>query len=668
VDEGKLGPGASEASSAETATHARSDRGVPAWRRWPMLVLPLFAILAGFGIGFIDDPKLQAVALAVAIFVWIVLVAQLRLEEPSRVLAILVRRALADARGWWAVAGGILIAVLAVLAPWIQSNLAPGGLAFAAGLLLYYLAIVFRTQRRALEKGERRWGLTLAVTSGLLLWPFAVYGLLRWTLPVPSLSEMLLLGFVLPWILAGLYVWHLARQKPAAPDEPDRWPLPAWFLPPGHVARRLGDKLAPARDKDEERETWAHFMPSERHQGWFGFVGAVLAFAAGALIFTAAARVPLERQSEEQSQVALAGGDVDLGGVKGDDQLIRFYAPVLQFSDDERSFPTDALAFAEDADTRTELLDRRKPCLLPKDLENQPPSALKKPCLKLDGPAEKFELGSVPGAQSSVAADEQATAAAPDPPPVLGNGKVYPRIYKISDGSSCVTGPPCRIIDYWLFYAKNEWTSPTSIGTITQTHEGDWEHVAVGIDKDRKPLFVAYSAHCTGTWRPWPRAATVALTDDGSAMVAGGNERRRSHPLVVVARGSHANYATAGRRDPAWSSCESKFDRFSLGIRYLTIQVSAVETTPRFGPIQIPEVVLPLESARRVLSAPWYWGPNEKYRLNGLKAKSDAPYGPDSPALKGDEYEHLWSEIKTWECDAPEKTHRADCSLLKSWR
>ena len=44
---------------------------------------------------------------------------------------------------------------------------------------------------------------------------------------------------------------------------------------------------------------------------------------------------------------------------------------------------------------------------------------------------------------------------------------------------------------------------------IHQHHEGDWEAVTVGLSADR-PLFVDWSAHCAGEWRPFAGATLVA--------------------------------------------------------------------------------------------------------------------------------------------------------------
>jgi len=75
------------------------------------------------------------------------------------------------------------------------------------------------------------------------------------------------------------------------------------------------------------------------------------------------------------------------------------------------------------------------------------------------------------------------------------------------------------VLQYWLFYRYNDWWNQ---------HEADWEVVMVyltSVDPDATPTAVAYSSHLAGRWRPWLEA-----------------ERDGDHPIVYVARGSHAQY------------------------------------------------------------------------------------------------------------------------------
>jgi hypothetical protein len=87
------------------------------------------------------------------------------------------------------------------------------------------------------------------------------------------------------------------------------------------------------------------------------------------------------------------------------------------------------------------------------------------------------------------------------------------------------------VVQYWYFYYDNfySYTSPAS-DFIWQAHEGDWEVVNIVLASDEDPLFVGYSQHCLGQRRAWSKTPRW----------------RGHHPIVYVARGSHANYLEKG--------------------------------------------------------------------------------------------------------------------------
>jgi hypothetical protein len=85
------------------------------------------------------------------------------------------------------------------------------------------------------------------------------------------------------------------------------------------------------------------------------------------------------------------------------------------------------------------------------------------------------------------------------------------------------------VLEYWLFYPFDLYTYANPLGAVWQSHEGDWEAVAVVLDRKGVPLFVGASHHCVGTRRAWARV-----------------EKRGSRPLIYVALGSHANYFAPG--------------------------------------------------------------------------------------------------------------------------
>lgn len=85
-------------------------------------------------------------------------------------------------------------------------------------------------------------------------------------------------------------------------------------------------------------------------------------------------------------------------------------------------------------------------------------------------------------------------------------------------------------ITYWFFYAYS------IAGGRVGAHEADWERVTVCFLKDRKPgryvpKSVIYHQHDGFEVRPWRWAPKLD-----------------SHPVVYIAKGSHASYPNAGRR------------------------------------------------------------------------------------------------------------------------
>jgi len=68
-------------------------------------------------------------------------------------------------------------------------------------------------------------------------------------------------------------------------------------------------------------------------------IAAGCALTAGALFLMTALRVPLERLSDETSQIAGPGGHVHPPASEAD--LLRYYAPVLRLDSDERWIAVD---------------------------------------------------------------------------------------------------------------------------------------------------------------------------------------------------------------------------------------------------------------------------------------------------------------------------------------
>jgi len=185
------------------------------------------------------------------------------------------------------------------------------------------------------------------------------------------------------------------------------------------------------------------------------------------------------------------------------------------------------------------------------------------------------------------------------------------------------------LIQYWFFYYYDEWEAPAFAGLLTQRHESDWEAVTVGLSASR-PLFVAYSEHCSGTWVWWPQ---VEISDSSS--VAG-----RTHPLVGVGRGSHANYPEANQpRSPDWTHCAGLPAGMSTPLSYASNIRDRTEYTWLWHQ---PARGLILVNARRPpMSYPGSWGGHDETVLQNFKVNNIALNGPGplTPPLQW-----LWKE------------------------
>ena len=170
-------------------------------------------------------------------------------------------------------------------------------------------------------------------------------------------------------------------------------------------------------------------------------------------------------------------------------QLLRAYAPTLVLHPSERFHPESVDGFLADSDLVGSHYDQRL-------------------CRAVDGPA---------------ALDCYATADAAHALPAA----VYGAHFTIGQRV---------VLEYWLFYPFDlfQIAGTPPLDQFWQDHEGDWEAVAVVLDRGApKPLSWRRAGIARGARRDWARS-----------------QRRGTHPVVYVALGSHANYFSA-RRDGA---------------------------------------------------------------------------------------------------------------------
>jgi len=197
------------------------------------------------------------------------------------------------------------------------------------------------------------------------------------------------------------------------------------------------------------------------------------------------------------------------------------------------------------------------------------------------------------------------------------------------------------LIQYWIFYGYDRWETETVVGRLVQEHQGDWEAVSVGLDDRDAPLFVALSAHCGGQVVPWSKiTAAPGEVVDGKLTVTPARtapDADVAHPVVAVARGSHANYAVSGgHRPPDWGSCKHLPSRALSALSYAS-NVRDVTDDSGSGWFAYPlDVRLVNRGSKpiRPMSYPGAWGDGETITF-GHRAPTRTGRGPLSPPLQG---------------------------------
>jgi hypothetical protein len=325
------------------------------------------------------------------------------------------------------------------------------------------------------------------------------------------------------------------------------------------------------------------------------------------------------------------------GKVRGNLTLAREYAPVLALTHDERWSPTAVESYFSrppvavqgppgNGSREVTSLD---------DLEGACPEHAPAPCYKLsiDCPS-----GSEPCAE-------------PRPEPTRSNDRLYRQgavYYRVERKGQTIAaereakgkiahqpenvfveeGPFPNLsilLQYWYFYRYDESESTVFAGQLVQKHEGDWEVVTIGLS-DQKPLFVAYSAHCAGTWRYWRE---IEVSDQ--------LPRPWTHPLVAVAEGSHANYPKADqKRSPDWAHCSHLLPAAtSTAIDY----ASNIRDRTEYGWLWYPAANgwYEADAAKLPMSFPGTWGAEDTTTLINFKENrlNEHPGpGPASPPLQ----------------------------------
>ncbi len=172
-------------------------------------------------------------------------------------------------------------------------------------------------------------------------------------------------------------------------------------------------------------------------------------------------------------------------------ELAMTYSPVLRFSVHERTFPSEAEYFIE----RSHLTDRVRTIMV-EDPINEDLSLAGQGTYLDNYMGSGDDLGVITAYENDISI-------------------VQPTVYvRVTEGDGKV------VLQYWMFYVFN-------LGTFN-SHEGDWEMVQVVLDReDLSPQRAVLSQHHGSGQADW---------------VKGVETENATHPVVIVSRGSHANY------------------------------------------------------------------------------------------------------------------------------
>lgn len=443
--------------------------------------------------------------------------------------------------------------------------------------------------------------------------------------------------------VAGLIPWHEALK--------DHVP---WFSL-GNLLIALVALLALAMfglrnsTQDSEAKAKAEPIPLQRHfvptglAGSFSALGLLAAGAASLLLASAALSGAIGQRVHSNQRLETEIPAVDpkpaneIAPAKDSSArtLAEKYQPVLVLAQGEKWTPRPVNDFASEA----VLLGRGgvpvvqpdgTPVKVGQDLKSLPTTCagpISEDCYKL------ILRGKCDTGDDPCAVDPPPSRGKPDAAAyfrVLRNTPANPDSYAFVGGADYrepAAATSSILIQYWFFYRYNEWKRPVLSGTLAQRHEADWESVMVGLSDETTPKFVAYSEHCGGTWRRWNQIDVAPGQDT------------RLHPLIAVAKGSHANYVnTDERRSPDWASCGG--GGVPKGFLSLLSYASNIRDETSFGrQLGINDLqLIKAATDRPPMSFPGRWGLNDRITLdNELSHQISEGQPPATPA-----YQSLW--------------------------
>jgi hypothetical protein len=562
-----------------------------------LVVRRIVALIVGIGLVFLlpfPAPPMGGIVIAIALLSWPEVRAWLAIRKFCRALAPMLLPAAAlvlagaDSLSQWELAlmgaGAVALAWYVVLRPeqdalkrrWAGvKNLARSRrsrrvelidlvrFGVAVTFFLVFLLPIFSVQERLREVGG--WP-ALFVACALLLALFALVARLV------ALGDVIT-GFV-GLVVLGFVAWRLGVRAEVLPGW--TWQIDLRVL---LILGLLGILLLVVRPPASPAATAAR-------PGWsqllndFGLAGAMLS----AIVLPASILVVTSGE-EDVAEVRVAStvkAHLLEPSEATDLELARAYTPVLRLTQGQRWGPTSVYEYLNDA-TLLVAGGENDGDLARSPGDNEPllrngvisPNSRNKDHLDIlpdscrgdtPSPCYRLTIGCKEANEGCATEGEDLPLTSPRDP------TVYARVLRRDgpDGGLLKDRGPwgktlTTLVQYWLFYRYDEWLAWTVMGTLVQRHEADWEAVTIGFARRstgsrERPVFVAYSSHCGGSWRPW-QTARVFVKDDGGPVEA--------HPVAYVAEGSQANYPEhAGGRAPDWAGCGGARPRTGASLSY----------------------------------------------------------------------------------------------------
>ena len=358
----------------------------------------------------------------------------------------------------------------------------------------------------------------------------------------------------------------------------------------------------------------------------FGIIAGLVASVALLAAMVLSANPGAATGAIADSLEASAPGPPPAGLASMDDEALgRAYAPVLLFSNASRWSPVSV----------DDYLSRASGSLTVRDWEKQPVDPEELPALS-DCPT----IVPVPcyTITTSCTDGDAACAQAIDPPADgerREDGMVYVRVIRRGeprpdrspnafDAVGPYAGQVQTIVQYWYFYAFDDWISPVIAGQLRQYHEADWEAVTIGFSAT-EPLFVGFSQHCGGEWYPWE---DVRVTEN-------------TRTVVAVAEGSQANYRFPNpSQAPDWTGCANLPARTTTLVSYAS---NIRDRTSADWSWSAPATGFSFVDARKFpMNVVARWAPYSRTELQTLHKTH--PLGGDAAGPATPSVQALWRE------------------------